>query len=83
MTDAGDLDFVLDEFKTVFPDEQLSDVYILVKIHQDISPSTKFHIRETIQMRCSSQAGIEFCDKYFEWEIIANKVGLLPLSFTV
>lgn len=81
MTDYIDMGQVLEEHKELFPDAPIPDSFILMKVHQSISPSDTFDITETIRILHNSDRGKEFGEKHLVSPEAIGRVGLLPLTF--
>lgn len=81
MTDYIDMGQVLEEHKELHPDDTIPDSFILMKVHQSISPSETFDITETIRILHNSDKGKEFGENHFVSPDAIKRVGLLPLTF--
>ena len=83
MTDYIDMGQVLQEHLELHPGDWIPDVFILMKVHQNIIPSNNFEIEDTIRLMHNSKQGEEFGTKYLAWDQTLKKTGSLPLSFTL
>jgi len=81
MTDYIDLANVLEDSLTVFPDDPLADLYLLIKVHQDVVPSDVFTITTTPQLLYSNERGELFGHQYLSLEEALRNGGLLPATF--
>ncbi len=83
MTDHIDMLQVLGEHKELHPDAFMADLYILVKVHQNILPSNEFEVKETINTAFNTECGEAFSKKYLSTEISLQNAGALPLTFKI
>lgn len=81
MTDHIDMDIFLQDHQTLYPSAAMADLYLLLKIHQDIIPSDKFEIRYMIQLRHSTKLGENFGHRHLSLEEALHNGGFLPATF--
>ena len=83
MTDYIDMGQVLQEHHDLFPEHPMADCYMLIKIHQNISPSKEFDVRETVKIMHNTEKGKDFAEKYLSLSEALQKAGTLPMTFKI
>jgi hypothetical protein len=81
MTDHIDMDMVLQEHTELYPETALADLYLLIKIHQEIVRSDNFEVNQTAQLRHSNDKGRAFGENKMSLNEALSKGGVLPIRF--
>lgn len=83
MTDHIDMLQVLQEFMELYPNSPMADLYTIMKVHQSIVPSDNFEIKYTIDRRYTTESGKNFGDNFLSVEEALERVGKLPVTFSI
>ena len=83
MTDHIDMLTVLNEYKMLYPNAPMADLYILAKVYLNRIPTTEFQITQTIVTAHNTDKGREFAEKYLSLEKALNNTGGLPVTLSI
>lgn len=83
MTDYIDMDMVLEEHKKLYPFSPMADIYVIVKVNHNITPSNAFEIKEAIRFMYNTDKGKDFLGVNMPPFDDIKNASLLPLTFVV
>jgi hypothetical protein len=61
----------------------MADLYLLIKIHQNIIPSDTFSVKYTAQLMHTTKVGEDFGHEYLSLGEAWQNGGILPATFHV
>jgi hypothetical protein len=83
MTDGMDMAMFLQDYEELYSSVEMADLYLLIRIHQDIIPSDTFSVKYTAQLMHTTKAGEDFGHQYLSLGEAWKNGGILPATFSV
>ena len=81
MTDEIDMAIFLQNYEKLYSATEMADLYLLIKIHQDIIPSDIFSVKYMAQLMHTTKVGEDFGYRYLSLEEAWQNGGVLPATF--